>query len=142
MLKDKVEGIRKREPELIEQKHGVCCFCGQIATVEEPAGWRQEDIDRLAAEQCDCDGAAEYRGREKRKENAIIAIVEMCGEIEGGVEQEVIDLMTGIVDRILGGEMTGATLDLGDGLKVKITITAKGAIKIERSETKKRSREA
>lgn len=50
--------------------------------------------------------------------------------------------MIEIVDLIVEDKINTATIDIGNGLKAKIGITAKGAVKVERTMTEKTTQEA
>ncbi len=57
------------------------------------------------------------------------------------VADEHIDLMNNIAELIANEKLNSASLTLVSGTKAKLTRGAKGAIKVERSETKKSSTE-
>ena len=128
----------------MRQRTGGCRFCGQIITVEAPGGWEEEEIDELATECCGCEEAKNYAFKKKRKERALEAISKQFGPYKemGIVKEETIDLLERIVDQVVEDKIKSGTIDIRDGLKAKIGITAKGAIKVERSKTEKESREA
>ena len=144
MLRDQVEDIKKGDPGLLRQRTGGCRFCGQIVTIEAPGGWEEEEIDELATECCGCEEAKSYTFKKKRKERAIEAISKQFGPYKemGIVKEETIDLLERIVDQVVEDKIKSGTIDIRDGLKAKIGITAKGAIKVERSKTEKESKEA
>ena len=60
------------ELQRIEYKEqgGICRFCGQITMVKAPENSAPEDLNRLATEQCDCDGAQLEREKKMRLEAA------------------------------------------------------------------------
>lgn len=47
-----------------------------------------------------------------------------------------------IVELIVEDKINSGTIDIGNGLKAKIAITAKGAVKVERTKTEKEAQEA
>lgn len=67
MLTDKIADIEKREPALLVQRTGTCRFCGQMATLEAPETWSDEDIDELATECCKCQEAKDYAYKKKKE---------------------------------------------------------------------------
>ena len=52
------------------------------------------------------------------------------------------ELLAEIADQVVEDKIQSGTIDIGGGLKAKIGITAKGAVKVERSKTEKESKEA
>ena len=60
------------ELQRIEYKEqgGICRFCGQITMVKAPENSAPEDLNRLATEQCDCDGAQLEREKIMRMQAA------------------------------------------------------------------------
>lgn len=109
---------------------GVCPFCGQVSLNEE----------------CNCDGAQRERKIQSQIRRATDTIYELFGPdcTENGyipIADESIKLMREIVEQVAYWKMYSASLHIANGLKAKISRTASGKIKIERSETKKQSLE-
>lgn len=138
MLIDVVEK-KKKEGELIEDRRGACRFCGQISIVQVPMDWNDEQTDELAAETCECDDAKSYRYLERRKEKAIAAIDKQFGE--ENVTEKAIELMKQSVELVAQGCCVAVTVNTGN-IKGKVSVNAKGAIKVEKTKTEKRSEEA
>ena len=144
MLTDKITDIEKREPGLLVQRTGACRFCGQMATLEAPETWSDEDIDELAVENCKCGRAGIYAGKKKRKERGKKAILDQfCMYLErGAIDETTMDLLSAVTDQVVEDKIQAGTIDIGGGLKAKISTTAKGTIKVEKVKTEKEKREA
>lgn len=144
MLTDKITDIEKREPGLLVQRTGACRFCGQMATLEAPETWSDEDIDELATECCKCQEAEDYAYKKRRKERAIEAIIHQFGPYQetGIIREGTMELLAEIADQVVEAKIQSGTIEIGEGLKAKISMTAKGAVKVERSKTEKESKEA
>lgn len=144
MLTDKIADIEKREPALLVQRTGACRFCGQMATLEAPETWSDEDIDELAVENCKCGRAGIYAGKKKRKERAKKAILDQFGLYleRGAIDETTMDLLSAVTDQVVEDKIQAGTIDIGGGLKAKISTTAKGTIKVEKVKTEKEKREA
>lgn len=144
MLIDKIADIEKREPGLLVQRTGACRFCGQMATLEAPETWSDEDIDELAVENCKCGRAGIYAGKKKRKERAKKAILDQFGMYleRGAIDETTMDLLSAVTDQVVEDKIQAGTIDIGGGLKAKISTTAKGTIKVEKVKTEKEKREA
>lgn len=144
MLRDQVEDVRKREPALLRQRAGGCQFCGQMITVEVPEGWKEEKIDELATECCKCQEAEGYAYKKRRKERAVEAILKQFGPYQetGIIREGTMELLAEIADQVVEDKIQSGTIDIGGGLKAKISMTAKGAVKVERRKTEKESKEA
>lgn len=109
---------------------GICPFCGQV----------------LLDEKCNCDGAQREQKIQSQIQRATDTIYELFGPdcTENGyipIADESIKLMREIVEQVAYWKMYSASLHIANGVKAKISRTASGKIKIERSETKKQSLE-
>lgn len=70
MLKDEVKKIKEAMPGCVITAQGGCLFCGQIIALEADPTWKQEDLDELATELCDCTEAGAYTYTKKRREKS------------------------------------------------------------------------
>ncbi len=109
----------------------TCEFCGQVFIGEE---------------ECDCWQARRAKRIADQISRASLAINDIFGtdctkQGYSPVEDEHIDLMNSIAKLIANEKLNAASLTLINGTKAKLTRGAKGAIKVERSETKKSSTE-
>lgn len=135
MLKDEVKGYKD-----LETVTGSCRFCGQLMQVEAPPGCGEDVIEELVAESCGCTEAVSYAAQKQRKERAHEKIVLLFGEqAEYPVDDKAEELLHIAVDAALAWDIEKLTVDIGDGTKGKISRSAKGNIKIERSESRKRA---
>ena len=144
MLRDQVKDVRIRVPELLRQRTGGCRFCGQMITVEAPGEWEEEKIDELATECCECQEAENYAYKKRRKERAKKAILDQFGLYleRGAIDETTMDLLSAVTDQVVEDKIQAGTIDIGGGLKAKISTTAKGTIKVEKVKTEKEKREA
>ena len=138
MLIDIVEK-KKAEGELIENRRGACRFCGQISIVEVPMNWNDEQTDELVTETCKCDDAKNYRHMELRKEKAMAAIEKQFGK--ENVTEKAVELMKQSVELAAQGCCDAVTVNIGN-IKGKVSVDAKGMIKVEKTKTEKESKEA
>lgn len=142
MIKDILEKAKKETPELLIPDKGGCKFCGQIAAFEVPSDWTSEMCNELATELCECTGAGAYTRKKKQKEKAVEAIEEQFGDkAENRIDEEVTELLITIADMVIENELNSGMLDIGDGIKAKIALTAKETVKIERTKTEKGAKE-
>lgn len=116
---------------------GCCPYCGQYVQVEMVAPWTEEELREASVMACECTGAGEYRKRKAKKERAHIKINELFQEDCW----ECIPILDAAVDLILTDCLDKITLDTPEGVKIKVGINSKGNIKVERSETLRRSSE-
>lgn len=124
---------------MMETRTGACKFCGQVTVEEMPMEWVQEDINEYVTEICTCDGAEYYRRKKKQKERAHERITFLFGE---GNQLEVTperveSLLHEIVELAGDEEIQSATVEIGNGVKVKIGYTVKERIKITRTKAEK-----
>lgn len=140
MLKDKLEEIKGRG-ETVETVSGACRFCGQITTLEAPESWSGEELDELATELCKCEDAASYIKMKKRKENAIKAVYEQYGEKGENCRWEILKLLEDVVNEVAEMMVESVTVGIAGNLKAKISMNSKGNIKVEKTKTRKETRE-
>ena len=93
----------------------TCEFCGQVS---------------IGKDECDC-----WQARRAKR------IADQISRASLAIADEHIDLMNNIAELIANEKLNSASLTLVSGTKAKLTRGAKGAIKVERSETKKSSTE-
>ena len=128
-------GIKRAEPVEADAigfgNDDACPFCGQIT---------------LTGDLCNCPGAKQDRKIKEQIRRAKWTIKEIFGEActEEGctpVSEDNIELMNAAVEQIANFKMHAISLVLPSGTRAKLTRSAKGVIKVERSETKKVSEE-
>lgn len=133
--------------------YGACSFCGQITDTTALGLTTSVDADEYASRRCQCPGAQTYQSRIKRAmererdlERAREQIDAMFGQGAGGygmlpVIDETRDYMyNGAVD-IYDNRLRDITINIGEGIKVKIAKNAKGNLKISRQDTSTFSQE-
>ena len=131
----------KTKDELVTET-GACRYCGQLAQVEVPATWDEDKINELVTEKCECCDAVEYAKMKNRKANAHEKIVLLFGGKSAmPVDDKAEELLHLAVEAAVEWDIEKISVDIKDGTKGKISRTAKGSIKIERSESKKNAYE-
>lgn len=144
MLRDDLKEIKREMPEGLEIQTGACSFCGQMGQIETFLQWEQEKVNEAVTESCDCYDAKEYARKKGQKERACKAIEAQFGQQADTKEtdESIRKLLKHIVDLIVEEKLDSASLDIGNGLKAKLSITSKGYIKVERQKTEKAVQEA
>lgn len=106
--------------------------------------WNQEEIDELATETCECVNARIYTHKKSQKERAHNKIDLLFGENNTTVivPDAAVDLLHKTVYPICEGFIQSATVDMGNGIKGKISITTKGIVKVTRTKTNTSTYEA
>lgn len=138
-----MEAEENREmPEGVETQTGYCRFCGQGGVVHTVMGWNQDDVNEAVTCKCSCEAAKEYVKSKERAQNAKSRIEELFGlPAEKPIDQDVINIMFRSVEAIESMVMKGITIDIGQGIKAKVSKAPKGSIKVERTETQKKTYE-
>ena len=112
---------------------GTCKFCGQIRQVAAA----EADPDEAATEACRCYEATRYTAQKKTRERTTKSIEELFPR-----DEAVREILLVTMEDIITEEIVAITIDDGDRLKAKMSITAKGNIKVERTEKEKKVRES
>ncbi len=131
------ETMTKKKLESSEIQTGACHFCGQVYQFETDGRATEEQLDAWAAGKCDCIDARTERKRRQRADLAKEKLEELLDKNfmeEREVLYKAIDLM--VQDKIVR-----TTVDIGNGIKLSVGMNAKGSIKTEITQTKKRSAE-
>ena len=116
--------------------NGCCMFCGQMMTVEAPVIWGEDIINELVSEKCECDASQNWARRKFRKEKAHEKIKILFGDgADIPIDENAEKLLHLAADCIVDMDVEKMTIEIQDGTKGKISRTAKGFIKIERSES-------
>lgn len=112
---------------------GICRYCGQLTSVMAES---QEDADDIVTMQCTCEDAT----LEQRKEKLFDNLDEIIGDGAEtyGMEplpQDVRPALMNIGVLVMKEQIQAASINVG-GTAVKIKITAKGQVKVSRTEGK------
>ncbi len=129
-------------PEGVESQTGYCRFCGQGGVVHTMMGWDQDAVNEAVTCQCQCEEAKKYAESKERVQKAKNRIRELfSSEAEKPIDQNVVSIMFLAVDAIEAKAMKGITVDVGQGVKARVSKVAKESIKVERSEVQKKTYE-
>lgn len=142
MLYKEVEKIKKNGKAKLEQRQVACSHCGQGQMLEVPVTFTKEQLEEYAVEMCECLGAKDETRKKQTKEKAYKAIDEQFGEKSAFPQpQGILVIMQFIIIRLMEGQVEKATIDLGNSLKAKLSVTSKGFIKVEREKKEQTSQE-
>ena len=124
------EETEKRE-QYTGKEMGTCRFCGQRRLVRYAGGLTQEELDKIATDECNCDGAIKERNirYETSKARTAVEKVIMPRYPEAGA------ILKEAEDSTAHGLFHAVTIGLGDGAKATMTVNRKGAISVKLSET-------
>lgn len=129
--------MTKKQLESSEIQTGACHYCGQIYQFETDGRATAEQLDKWAEEKCDCTDA---RIRKKRRERAAVAKYEI-ENLFGEQHPEACRVMKTGIDLITDEKASKIMIDTGDGVKLSVSINAKGILKAEIAKSVKKSRE-
>lgn len=132
------------ESYALEEYTGTCRFCGQMGTATGKAGLSEMEINELVTCRCGCDKAKEYAKQKEQIQKAKARIAETFGPAAGeekALDEAIVNNLISFVDIIAEKKMQSVTVDIGRGLKARVSRMAKGSIKVERTETVKASYE-
>lgn len=141
MLSTDVKEFKRERPEGVVTQTGACRFCGQMRTIETLIQWEADDVNEAVTELCSCYDAVEYASKKRKKEKACKAIRrKFLNEVKPWPEP-MMNILFDAVPMILEGRLKNLNIDDGEGIKVKLGITSKGDIKVEKVVTRKESEE-
>ncbi len=120
---------------------GVCQYCGQALIVSMSE--TQAEADIKAAEECTCGGATRARRLKERIQNALDGIEKIFGQGSKDADYEPIgaaalDFLNAAVTLILEGNIESVSVTIPGVCRAKLLLTAKGNIKICRTEGRTR----
>ena len=143
MLYTQVEEHENRHIGGVINATGACTFCGQIASRRVLAEWSSEEIEELATETCDCWEAKDYMHKKGQQERADKKIDMLFGEgADVAVAAAAADLLHKAVGPICDQRIASISIDAGNGIKGRISMTAKGNIRVVRTKTDTNTYEA
>jgi hypothetical protein len=119
---------------------GACRHCGQLQEVGPHPS--QKDADETAAEVCSCPNARIERRVTEQIADANDRVNRLFGETAEELgfkpiaEKGPVELLDNVVELIARRLISSATVQIRGQCKAKISLTTKGKIKVERSETR------
>lgn len=118
---------------------GECIYCGQVRQfeVEDGISLSQEEKNRKATEQCDCEEAKNAHAQEQVLTTTQKNITALFHEDRPEMEKLLLDA----TDYIYNGTLDKITLICGT-TKGQVSINSKGSIKVERERKTKTALEA
>lgn len=134
MLKDKIKEWEQEMPEGIHKEHGACRYCGQLRMFHTIFRWGEDECNEAATELCDCPSAQYYTRQKERKETITEAIEENYGERAENKMPEVAAIMRAAAEAIVEYKVDSVTVKAGR-IKCKLSMTSKGAVKMEKTVT-------
>lgn len=116
---------------------GACRFCGQIGTSDR-GFMNQKEADDYATQWCGCDEAQAYREKLEAittaKENISLLFGDGCEKYSFSlIPSDAVLMLEDLVDAIGSGYISSVSVKLQSGDSAKVSVTAKGAIKVNRS---------
>lgn len=123
----------------LEEYTGTCKFCGQMGTANGKAGLSEAEVNELITCHCGCEKAKEYAKQKEQIQKARIAETFGPAAGEKALDESIVENLVSFVDIIAQKKMQSVTVDMGRGLKARVSRVAKGSIKVERTETAKTS---
>lgn len=144
MLKDDIEQAKRDGLIGSIVQDGACRFCGQLKKVETMVGWTHDQCDELATETCGCIDSCTYARKKGQKERAHMKINMLFVDTKDNepLDQAAVELVREAAELVAEGKIKSCMLDNGNGCKAKLSITSKGNIKVERTDTEKQAEEA
>lgn len=137
MLSEEVKEMRLQHMPLVPTE-GACKFCGQIAAIEVPGGWSDEERNEYATEMCKCPEADWYRLNKLKKEKG-------RKRVRSLFERDQSDVVKGFlqtaVELIADEDISSITVKIDDVTKADIKVGSKGGIRVERTDTTKQMEE-
>lgn len=110
---------------------GTCRFCGQVRMIRYAEGKTQEDLDRIASDECNCEGAQREQKAQYEESKAKTAIRKVIGQRFPDAA-EVLLKAAGPAAR---EKIKSVSIGLGNGAKATLVLGAKGELGVKLSET-------
>lgn len=123
---------------------GACRYCGQTKVIHPLFEISEEEADERATWECDCLEAEEERKKRDRRDRAVAAVKNKFGAAvpeEDQAPERVVDMMIAAIDAVMEKEAESVTISISKTVKAKISMTGKGAIKVEKTKMVKTSNE-
>lgn len=124
-----MEEIRTTEEiEGTELQVGYCEDCGQARQFQTSGGVEQSQLDEWATEECTCSAASERRLIKKRQERATENIEKLFGE----KFSETVEVLKTALPFLIKDQIESITIKTGYDIDAKMSVTAKGKVKVEK----------
>lgn len=142
MVTEEVKKDKKEHPEELHHYYGACRFCGQITELETIFPWTEDERNDAATEKCTCGSARVWTRRRQNKKKAFERIEEKFSNTEEEIflKEETRDFLKMAAEQVAEERVDKAVVNVGR-IKVTISETKKGNIKIECVVTKKEAEE-
>lgn len=126
----------KRElPDGVHEEMGACIFCGQTYMFAN-VSLGTEQLNEAATEKCNCEEAKEWRVKRNRSRKIHKKVDKIF------TEEKYSKFMSLVADMVLVGSLKKVAVEMDTGETGTISITSKGAVKIQRSRTTRNTAEA
>lgn len=112
-----------------------CRFCGQIVQFDSENALSEEQQIDEATLHCACDEAITQSRRKRKKDRTLKNVEELFGE----ENKKTLTLLNYAAECICDDDIEKITLNLYNGIKATISQNSKGEIKVERTDTIKKS---
>jgi len=113
------------------RREGVCRFCGQIKSVVVGEGLTQDEVDKIVASECDCEGAKTNQRLEEDANETEANIRELLEEHPAA------DILIKLIPLIQHSSVASVSMQLNETTKITMGTTAKGALKVAKTVTVK-----
>ena len=117
---DRIEGA--------ELQVGYCNDCGQARQFQTSGRVEQSQLDEWATEECTCAAASERRMIKKRQERANDNIDKLFGE----KFPETAAVLQTALPFLIKDQIESITIKTGYDIDAKMSVTAKGKVKVEK----------
>lgn len=142
MVTEEVKKDKSEHPKELHHYYGACRFCGQMTELETIFPWDEEQCNDAATEKCDCESAQIWTRRQKNKKKAAEMIEKKFSKEseETFLTEEIRTFLKMAAEQVAEERVDKAVVHVGR-IKVTISETKKGGIKIECVVTKKEAEE-
>lgn len=122
-------GYRLGEQEgKLKENFGICRFCGQVIMVKAEEDATEQELNTLATDKCECEGAREWQEMQDQKAFEEAKIKECCAN------ETVREVLIGQVENIQRNSFRSIQITTEDGVVFAIRRTTTGKLKIKAKE--------
>lgn len=126
-------------------KTAVCKFCGQVHATIDTEGLSDAKIEHLAAMNCECYQAREYRVRYERAEKAKVEIEKIATAVPSrnlqAIDDSTVNMLKSAVDLMFEDKIHKISIAVPYAGTINVKSTATGKYSVERSLTLKEKKE-